>query len=84
MSKCTVRHSPARRASKNAVAEEEPLLDEATLQKSSPLQREKSRASADLEVSASNSKAPLKVPKGRQHCIVSYIEKVCLSPLCKN
>ena len=83
MSKGTVRRSPARRASKNAVAEK-PLLDEAALQKSSPLQREKSRASADLEVSASNSKAPLKVPKGRQHCIVSYIEKVCVSPLCKN
>ena len=83
MSKGTVRRSPAIRASKNAVAEE-PLLDEATLQKSSPLQLEKSRASADLEVSASNTKAPLKVPKGRQHCIVSYIKKVCLSPLCKN
>ena len=83
MSKASVKRSPAKRASKNAVAEE-PLLDEATLQKSSPLQREKNRASADFEVSASNSKAPTKVAKGRQHCIVSYIEKVCLSPLCKN
>ncbi|MCO5564751.1 hypothetical protein L7F22_018419 [Adiantum nelumboides] len=74
MSKASVKRSPAKRASKNAVAEE-PLLLEATLQKSSPLQREKKRASADFEVSASNSKAPMKVAKGRQHCIVPYIEK---------
>ncbi|MCO5584288.1 hypothetical protein L7F22_038212 [Adiantum nelumboides] len=62
MSKASVKRSPAKRASKNAVAEE-PLLLEATLQKSSPLQREKKRASADFEVSASNSKAPMKVAK---------------------
>ncbi|MCO5608042.1 hypothetical protein L7F22_062245 [Adiantum nelumboides] len=74
MSKASVKRSPAKRASKNAMAEE-PLLLEATLQKSSPLQREKKRASADFEVSAWNSKAPMKVAKGRQHCIVPYIEK---------
>ncbi|MCO5561560.1 hypothetical protein L7F22_015180 [Adiantum nelumboides] len=62
MSKASVKRSPAKRASNNAVAEE-PLLLEATLQKSSPLQREKKRASADFEVSASNSKAPMKVAK---------------------
>ncbi|MCO5586917.1 hypothetical protein L7F22_040861 [Adiantum nelumboides] len=62
MSKAFVKRSPAKRASKNAVAEE-PLLLEATLQKSSPLQREKKRASADFEVFASNSKAPMKVAK---------------------
>ncbi|MCO5601080.1 hypothetical protein L7F22_055199 [Adiantum nelumboides] len=48
MSKASVKRSPAKRASKNAMAEE-PLLLEATLQKSSPLQREKKRASADFE-----------------------------------
>ncbi|MCO5571534.1 hypothetical protein L7F22_025277 [Adiantum nelumboides] len=74
MSKASVKRSPSKRASKNAVAEE-PLLLEVTLQKSNPLQREKKRASADFEVSASNSKAPMKVAKGRQHCIVPYIEK---------
>ncbi|MCO5547486.1 hypothetical protein L7F22_000936 [Adiantum nelumboides] len=74
MSKASVERSPAKRASKNAVAEE-PLLLEVTLQKSSPLQRETKRASANFEVFASNSKAPMKVAKGRQHCIVSYIEK---------
>ncbi|MCO5585984.1 hypothetical protein L7F22_039921 [Adiantum nelumboides] len=74
MSKASVKRSPAKRASKNVVAEE-PVLLEATLQKSNPLQREKKRVSADFEVSASNSKAPMKVAKGRQHCIVPYIEK---------
>ncbi|MCO5579377.1 hypothetical protein L7F22_033232 [Adiantum nelumboides] len=42
---------------------EELLLLEATLQKSNPLQREKKRASVDFKVSASNSKAPMKVAK---------------------
>ncbi|MCO5578954.1 hypothetical protein L7F22_032805 [Adiantum nelumboides] len=74
MSKASAKRSPAKRASKNAMVEE-PLLLEATLQKSSPLQWEKKRASADFEVSASNSKAPTKVAKDRQHCIISYIEK---------
>ncbi|MCO5566376.1 hypothetical protein L7F22_020053 [Adiantum nelumboides] len=62
MSKASVKRCPAKRASKNAVAEE-PFLLQVTLQKSSPLQREKKRASAEFEVSASNSKAPLKVAK---------------------
>ncbi|MCO5568527.1 hypothetical protein L7F22_022226 [Adiantum nelumboides] len=62
MSKASVKRSPAKRASKNAVAEE-PFLLEATLQKSRPLQREKKRASADFEVFASKSKAPTKVAK---------------------
>ncbi|MCO5593828.1 hypothetical protein L7F22_047846 [Adiantum nelumboides] len=82
MSKAFVKRSLAKRASKNAVAEE-PLLLEGTLQKSSPLQREKKRASVDFEVSASHSKAPMKVAKGRQHCIVPYIEKLVLGAACQ-
>ncbi|MCO5578247.1 hypothetical protein L7F22_032086 [Adiantum nelumboides] len=78
MSKASVKRSPAKRASKNAVAEE-PLLLEATLQKSSPLQREKKRASADFEVSASNSKAPMKVAKA---CVGSCIPIPRLSRFC--
>ncbi|MCO5614993.1 hypothetical protein L7F22_069280 [Adiantum nelumboides] len=62
MPKASVKRSPAKRASKNAVVEE-PLLLEATLQKNSPLQWEKKRTSADFEVFASNSKAPTKVAK---------------------
>ncbi|MCO5574512.1 hypothetical protein L7F22_028297 [Adiantum nelumboides] len=77
MSKASVKCSLAKRASKNGVAEE-PLLLQATLQKSNPLQREKKRASTEFEVFASNSKAPMKVAKGRQHCIVSYIEKAII------
>ncbi|MCO5566966.1 hypothetical protein L7F22_020649 [Adiantum nelumboides] len=82
MSKASVKRSPTKRASKNAVAEE-PLLLETTLQKSSPLQQEKKRACADFEGSASNSKAPMKVAKAKLVLATAYqyprLSKFCYS-----
>ena len=67
-----VGHSPACRASKNAM---EPSLEDETLQKSSPSQREKKRMAIDFEHSASNSKAATKLVKGMQHDIVFTLER---------